>query len=180
MFLVLAALLPAAIAHIVVFGPGLLLQLAIACPTALACEALALRLRGRSTAPFLRDGSVLVTAVLLAMSVTPLLPWWLTAAGTATAVLLGKHAFGGLGQNPFNPAMVGYAALLVSCPAEMTRWPLPAGAGSASWSDLAIADGSRLLRWTRPRSRRPGTLIPAPRRSTHCAPVSTSATRSRR
>ena len=137
MFLVLAALLPAAVAHVIVFGPGLLLQLAIACPTALLCEAAALRLRGRAAETFLRDGSVLVTAVLLAMCLTPLLPWWLTAAGTAAAVLLGKHAFGGLGQNPFNPAMVGYAALLVSCPAEMTRWPLPTGAGGPSWSELA-------------------------------------------
>jgi len=137
MFQVLAALLPVAVAHVVVFGPGLLLQLAVACPTALLCEAAALRLRGREAGPFVRDGSVLVTAVLLAMCLTPLLPWWLTAAGTATAVLIGKHVYGGLGQNPFNPAMVGYVALLVSCPAEMTRWPLPLGAGAHTWSDLA-------------------------------------------
>ena len=55
---------------------------------------------------------MLVTAVLLAFSITPLLPCWLTVFGTAAAVLLGKHLFGGLGQNPFNPAMVGYAMLL--------------------------------------------------------------------
>jgi electron transport complex protein RnfD len=134
---VLAGLVPVAIAHVVVFGPGLLLQLAVACPTALLCEAAALRLRGRAAGPCVRDGSVMVTAVLLSMCLTPLLPWWLTAAGTATAVLIGKHAFGGLGQNPFNPAMVGYAALLVSCPAEMTRWPLPLGAGTHEWGDLA-------------------------------------------
>ena len=137
MLQVLFALLPVCAAHVAVFGPGLLLQLAVACPTALLCEAAALRLRQRDGGPFLRDGSVLVTAVLLAMCVTPLLPWWLTAAGTATAVLLGKHVYGGLGQNPFNPAMVGYAVLLVSCPAEMTRWPVPLGAGSHTWSDLA-------------------------------------------
>lgn len=137
MFQVLLALLPFAVAHIVLFGPGLLLQLAVACPTALLCEAVALRWRGRDTTQPLRDGSVLVTAALLSCSVTPLLPWWLTVAGVAFAVLIGKHAFGGLGQNPFNPAMAGYAALLVSFPAPMTRWPLPLVDGSQSWSELA-------------------------------------------
>jgi Na+-translocating ferredoxin:NAD+ oxidoreductase subunit D len=138
MFQVLLALLPVAVVHVALFGPGLLLQLATACVVALACEALALRWRGRAAASALRDGSVLVTAVLLALSVTPLLSWWLTALGTALAVLLGKHAFGGLGQNPFNPAMVGYAILLVSFPLEMTRWPLPLDAGGAgSWGQLA-------------------------------------------
>jgi electron transport complex protein RnfD len=138
MYTVLVALVPAAGAHVVLFGPGLLLQATIASMTALACEALALRWRARATAPALRDGSVLVTACLLAISVTPLLPWWLTVFGTAIAVLLGKHAFGGLGQNPFNPAMVGYAVLLVSFPVEMTRWPVPLDAPSShQWGDLA-------------------------------------------
>lgn len=138
MFAVLLALLPVAVAHVALFGPGLLLQAAVACVTALGCEALALRWRRRDAGPALRDGSVLVTAVLLAFSVTPLLPWWLTVFGTALAVLLGKHAFGGLGQNAFNPAMVGYTALLVSFPVEMTRWPVPLDAGGAhGWADLA-------------------------------------------
>ena len=138
MFQVLLALLPVACVHVALLGPGLLLQLATACVVALACEALALRWRGRDAIPALRDGSVLVTAVLLALSVTPLLPWWLTALGTALAVWIGKHAFGGLGQNPFNPAMVGYAILLVSFPLEMTRWPLPLdAAGACSWAQLA-------------------------------------------
>ncbi|MDQ1341727.1 MAG: H+/Na+-translocating ferredoxin:NAD+ oxidoreductase subunit, partial [Pseudomonadota bacterium] len=125
MFQVLLALVPFAVVHVWLFGPALLLQLGVAAVTALGCEALALRLRGRPMPQFLRDGSVLVTAALLAVSVPPLLPWWLTAFGTAVAVLLGKHAYGGLGQNPFNPAMVGYAVLLVSFPVEMTRWPVP-------------------------------------------------------
>ncbi len=138
MFQVLFALLPVGIAHVALFGPGLLLQLAVACVTALLAEAVALRWRGRDAAPALRDGSVLVTAFLLAFSVTPLLPWWLGALGTALAVLLGKHVFGGLGQNPFNPAMVGYAILLVSFPAEMTRWPVPLDAGGThTWAELA-------------------------------------------
>jgi electron transport complex protein RnfD len=138
MFQVLLALLPVAIVHVALLGPGLLLQLATSCLVALACEALALRWRGRAAVPALRDGSVLVTAALLALSVPPLLPWWLTALGTALAVWLGKHVFGGLGQNPFNPAMVGYSILLVSFPFEMTRWPLPLdAAGAGSWGQLA-------------------------------------------
>jgi electron transport complex protein RnfD len=138
MFPVLLALVPAGIAHVALFGPGLLLQLSVACVTALLAEAAALRWRGRDAVPALKDGSVLVTAFLLAFSVPPLLPWWLGALGTALAVLLGKHVFGGLGQNPFNPAMVGYAILLVSFPAEMTRWPVPLDVeGTHTWPELA-------------------------------------------
>jgi electron transport complex protein RnfD len=124
MFLVLLALVPAGVAHVAVLGPGLLLHLVVAAPVALGCEAAALGLRRRPAGPALRDGSVLVTAALLAFCLPPLLPWWLTALGTAVAVLLGKHVYGGLGYNPFNPAMVGYAVLLISFPVAMTRWPL--------------------------------------------------------
>jgi electron transport complex protein RnfD len=118
MYQVLLALIPVATAQVVLYGPGCLL-------------------RGRGAAPFVRDGSVLVTAALLALAVSPWLPWWLTLFGTAIAVLLGKHAYGGLGYNPFNPAMVGYAVLLVSFPLEMTRWPLPLGSTTHGWADLA-------------------------------------------
>ena len=131
------ALLPAIVAHVVFFGPGLLLQLAVACPTALACDALALRFRARADRMDGPDGGVLVTAVLLSLCVTPLLPGWLTAAGSALAVLVGKHAFGGLDRSPFNAAMVGYAALLLAFPADMVRWPLPLGSGTHAWTDLA-------------------------------------------
>ena len=114
-----------AVVQVALYGPRVLLQLATCGLVALACEAAALRLRGVAARRFLADGSVLVTAALLALSVPPLLPWWLAALGTAIAVLLGKHAYGGLGCNPFNPAMVGYAVLLVSFPLEMTRWAAP-------------------------------------------------------
>ena len=145
MFQVLLALVPVVLVQVAVFGPGLLLQVLVAGPVALACEALALRARGRDAAPFLRDGSVLVTAALLAVAVPPLLPWWLMALGTAIAVLLGKHVFGGLGSNPFNPAMVGYAALLVSFPLEMTRWPVPFALGG-DWDAYTGATALDALR----------------------------------
>lgn len=142
MLQVLLALVPVAIVQFWLYGPGTLRLLAVAAATALASEALALGLRRRTPQPFLRDGSVLVTAALLALALPPSLPWWLAAFGTAVAVLLGKHAYGGLGQNPFNPAMVGYAVLLVSFPLEMTRWPAP----GADWDALTGATALDALR----------------------------------
>jgi electron transport complex protein RnfD len=144
MMQVLVALVPVAVAHVMLYGPGLLVQLAACGAAALACEALALRARGADARRFLLDGSVLVTAALLALSVPPLLPWWLAMFGAAVAVLLGKHAYGGLGCNPFNPAMVGYAVLLVSFPLEMTRWPVPWPA--AEWDVVTGATALDRLR----------------------------------
>ncbi len=125
MCMVLLSLLPAMCVQTVYFGSGLLLQTGLAVSTGLLCEALALQMRHKPLAQSLTDGSVLVTAALLAMSMPPLAPWWLIVSAMAFAVLLGKHAFGGLGFNPFNPAMLGYAVLLVSFPRQMTSW-LPA------------------------------------------------------
>ena len=70
----------------------------------------------------LNDGSALVTAILLAISIPSFAPWWIIVIGTAFAVIFAKHLYGGMGYNPFNPAMVGYAMLLISFPVEMSRW----------------------------------------------------------
>lgn len=129
---VLVALVPGAMAMIVLFGWGVLFNLLIAVAIALPCEALLLGLRGRSVQPFLQDGSAPLCAVLLALALPPLAPWWLPALGVILALTLGKHLYGGLGYNPFNPAMVGYAALLVSFPAQMNVWlPPTAGPGGS-------------------------------------------------
>lgn len=138
MFQVLAALVPVLAVQVHLFGLRPLLLVAVAAIVAMACEALALRLRQRPMRPHLRDGSVLVTAALLALAVPPALPLWHLALGVAVAVLLAKHAYGGLGQNPFNPAMVGYAVLLVSFPLEMTRWPAPGGDWDAMTGATAL------------------------------------------
>ena len=122
---VIYALLPAIALHIWFFGPGLAIQILLAIVAALASEALALRLRGQPIARYLGDFSAVITAILIAMCLPPLSPWWLVVSGTAFAILLAKHLYGGLGSNPFNPAMVGYAVLLVSFPAELTRWTAP-------------------------------------------------------
>ncbi|MDY0066075.1 MAG: RnfABCDGE type electron transport complex subunit D [Steroidobacteraceae bacterium] len=129
MRLVLYALAPTVILHVAFFGPGLAIQILLGATAALAAEALALRLRRQPLRPFLTDGSALVTAVLLALCLPPLAPWWLIVSGTAFAILLAKHAYGGLGANPFNPAMVGYAVLLVSFPSRLLLWPAPSAAG---------------------------------------------------
>jgi electron transport complex protein RnfD len=125
MLLVLAALLPAIAAYYFFFGSGILISLALASITALAAEAAMLQLRNYPVKHFLTDGSAILTAWLLALSIPPLAPWWLVVAGTAFAIIVAKHLYGGLGNNLFNPAMVGFAVLMISFPATMTQWPAP-------------------------------------------------------
>jgi electron transport complex protein RnfD len=134
---VLYALTPAAIVYIWFFGTGLLVNLAVASLTALLCEAAVLKLRGRSTRQSLRDGSALVTAVLLTFAIPPFVPWWIPAFGTAAAIVIAKHLYGGLGKNFFNPAMVGYVLLLVSFPVEMTQW-IPPRMGDIDYERLSL------------------------------------------
>ncbi|MFZ9641954.1 MAG: electron transport complex subunit RsxD [Candidatus Methylopumilus sp.] len=125
MLKVMLALVPAIAAYVWVFGAGILVELALASVTALSAEALMLKLRQRPIKPFLMDGSALLTAWLLALSLPPLAPWWLVVVGTLFAIVIAKQLYGGLGYNPFNPAMVGYAVLLISFPVLMTHWPAP-------------------------------------------------------
>ena len=125
MLWVVAACSPAALISTWFFGIGLLLNVLQAALYASLAEAAVARLRGLPPALLLKDYSALVTAVLLGMALPPGLAWWLVLLGTAFAILVAKHAFGGLGQNPFNPAMCGYALLLLSFPLDMTAWHLP-------------------------------------------------------
>ncbi len=123
MFKVLLALIPGIITYVWVFGGGILITLTLATVTALLTEALMLRLRKRPVKPFLSDYSAIITAWLLALSIPPLAPWWLVVVGVAFAIIIAKQLYGGLGYNPFNPAMIGYAVLLISFPVIMTKWP---------------------------------------------------------
>jgi len=123
MLQVLLALLPGIAAYVWLIGPGIVVQLVIATLTALAGEAFMLALRRKRLALFLSDGSAIVTAWLIALSFPPLAPWWLIVVGTLLAIVVAKHLYGGLGQNPFNPAMVAFAACIVSFPALMSQWP---------------------------------------------------------
>lgn len=125
MLKVIAALLPGIAAHAWFFGPGIWVSLFVCTVLGIALESLMLLVRSRPIGPVLQDGSVLLTACLLALSLPTLAPWWLYAVGMIFAVVVAKHLYGGLGQNPFNPAMVGYAALIVSFPFYMTQWSAP-------------------------------------------------------
>jgi electron transport complex protein RnfD len=76
------------------------------------------------------DGSALLTGILLALNLPPSTPWWLSLLGAAIAILIGKQVYGGLGYNPFNPALVARVVLLISFPVQMTSWTTPAPLGS--------------------------------------------------
>ena len=128
---VLMAAVPGVAALTWFFGFGTLVNICVACLAAIGCESLALTLRRRPLAPYLRDGSALVTAALLAIAMPPASPWWLLAIGAAFSILIAKHLYGGLGYNPFNPAMAGYVVLLISFPVEMTAWLAPEGTAAA-------------------------------------------------
>jgi len=134
---VLVGTLPGIAALAWFFGWGTLVNVLLAVVVALACEALVLKARGKPLAFYLTDLSAVVTAVLLACALPPLAPAWLVAFGTAFAIVFGKQLYGGLGMNPFNPAMLGYALLLVSFPVAMTTWNLPA---SLAGAPLSLAD----------------------------------------
>ena len=133
---VLLATIPGVVALTHFFGFGTLVNIAFACIVALACEALALKLRKRELGFYLNDASALVTATLLAIAMPPGSPWWLIAVGVAFSIFIAKHLYGGIGYNPFNPAMVGYVVLLISFPVEMTAWLAPSGVNATNTPGL--------------------------------------------
>lgn len=126
MLQVLLALIPGIIAMVWYFGWGVLINLGIAGMAAVAAEALVMKLRQRPVLPVISDLSALLTAVLLALAIPPLLPWWMTVLGTVFAIVIVKQLYGGIGYNPFNPAMAAYVFLLISYPSQMTSWLAPA------------------------------------------------------
>lgn len=125
MLLVLLAALPGMAAQWVFFGYGSFIQVILAALSAWLTEAAILKVRKQPVLPNLADNSALLTALLLGISLPPLAPWWLVVLGTAFAIVIAKQLYGGLGQNPFNPAMVGYVVLLISFPVQMTSWLPP-------------------------------------------------------
>ncbi|MEI7430069.1 MAG: RnfABCDGE type electron transport complex subunit D [Betaproteobacteria bacterium] len=137
---VLIALLPGIAAYVWLAGPAILLQLALATITALLAEFFMLKLLKKPVELFLTDGSAVVTAWLIALAFPPLAPWWLIIVGVAFAMLIAKHLYGGLGQNPFNPAMIAFAICIVSFPAQMSQWP-PVDLHSSLSDQLAVVFG---------------------------------------
>ncbi|HRF10656.1 MAG: RnfABCDGE type electron transport complex subunit D [Candidatus Accumulibacter phosphatis] len=141
MVIVMAALVPATLFGFWLYGwPAVYLWMISVAAAALG-EAFCLRLMGRDARTVLGDGSAWLTGWLLALSLPPWAPWWIGVCGGLFATVLGKQVFGGLGQNLFNPAMVGRVALLISFPVQMTAWvaPLPIFDAAAPGPIAALA-----------------------------------------
>ncbi len=139
MFMVVYALIPGTLASMYFFGWGVLFNLIVAIITCLLAEAVMLKLRNREIYNTLQDGSALLTACLLALALPSLAPWWITVIASLFAIVVAKHLYGGLGFNPFNPAMVGYIVVMVSFPLEMTLWTAPMGVATSTingWPDF--------------------------------------------
>lgn len=141
---VLLALVPGLIIYVTLMGPAILLQLAIGTVVALLAEALMLRLRNRPVGIALSDGSAVVTAWLLVLCLPPTVPWWITVLGVAIAVVAAKQLYGGLGQNPFNPAMAAYCTLVIAYPAILSQWPSPGELDTATQIARIFADHHEL------------------------------------
>ena len=121
---VIWALVPAFIASVIVFGAGALIVTATSVASCLFFEWFITRflLKRPST---LSDGSAIITGILLAFNLPSNIPLYMIVMGALVAIGIGKMVFGGLGNNPFNPALVGRVFLLISFPARMTSWPVP-------------------------------------------------------
>ncbi|MGL5335306.1 MAG: electron transport complex subunit RsxD [Enterovibrio sp.] len=125
MLWVICCTLPGVAALTYFFSYGVLWQIALCASCALAIEAACLVLRKRPVLPALLDGSALLSGVLLGIALPPLAPWWVGFIGCLFAIGIAKQLYGGLGQNPFNPAMIGYVVLLIAFPVQMTAWLSP-------------------------------------------------------
>jgi electron transport complex protein RnfD len=121
---VIFAMLPAFAFSVYVFGLGALMVTLIAVLSAVFFEYMITKYLLKRE-PDIMDGSAIVTGMLLAFNVPTNLPWWLVVIGSFVAIGIGKMSFGGLGNNPFNPALVGRVFLLISFPVQMTTWPVP-------------------------------------------------------
>ncbi|MEX2473989.1 electron transport complex subunit RsxD [Marinobacter sp.] len=120
MLWVMLAALPGLLAQTLFFGWGNLINVVWCVVVALGSEALMLSLRKKPLAFFLRDNTAAVTGLLLGLSLPQFTPLWVSAIAVISAIVMAKQLYGGLGSNPFNPAMVGYALVLISFPVAMT------------------------------------------------------------
>ncbi|WP_428034090.1 electron transport complex subunit RsxD [Amphritea sp.] len=140
MLTVLIATLPGLAAMTFFFGWGTLIQVIWGTLLAVGLEAAIVKLRKRPVSFYLTDYSAVVTAVLLGLALPPFAPWWVMTVGMIVAIVIAKQLYGGMGNNPFNPAMVAYALLLVSFPVQMTSWTAPFVMTGDGWSVLSLGD----------------------------------------
>ena len=152
---VVLATVPGAAVLFYFFGWGVIFNLVTCVAVCLFTEAAIFRLRRRPWHQGLHDYSALVTAILLGLALPPLAPWWIPVIGSLFAIIFAKHLYGGLGYNPFNPAMAGYVLLLISFPLSMTTWLPPASLATqvpnfaeSWWLFLSGSDGQgHTLTW---------------------------------
>jgi len=124
MWAVTLALVPSGAAGVFIFGPKALYVTIISVVSAVAAEVIMLALRKKDVQT-VYDGSAVLTGLLLAYNLPPGIPLWAPAIGAIFAIVIGKQAFGGLGHNIFNPALIGRAFLMISWPVYMTTWRNP-------------------------------------------------------
>ena len=124
MYGVIIALLPAFLVSVLFFGIGTIIITSIAVISCLIFEYLIQRFLLKEKTS-ISNGSAMVTGILLAFCLPSNIPVWLVISGSLVAIGVGKMSFGGLGTNPFNPALVGRVFLFVSFPVHMTSWPEP-------------------------------------------------------
>lgn len=125
---VIYALLPACAVSIYFFGLPALRVLVLCTLGCVLAEILCQKMMSRPSS--WRDGSAALTGILLALNLPPASPWWLALLGVLVAIVIGKQVYGGLGHNPFNPALVARVVLLISFPVQMTTWSAPTPLGS--------------------------------------------------
>ena len=126
---VVIALMPAFVVSIVVFGVDVLRVTAISVAACVAFEYLIQKFMFRGPLT-ISNWSAVVTGVLLAFNLPASIPWWIVVIGAFVAIAVAKMTFGGLGKNPFNPALVGRVFLLIAYPVQMTTWPMPVTNGA--------------------------------------------------
>jgi len=124
MYGVIISLIPAFLVTVYMFGLGALIVIAVSVVSCVLAEALIQRYIMKVPVR-INDGSAIVTGILLAFNLPSNIPWWMVVVGAVFAIGVGKMTYGGLGNNPFNPALVGRVFLLISFPVQMTSWPLP-------------------------------------------------------
>ena len=132
MWAVAAALLLPLAGSVYVYGIAALMQTLLAVSGCVASEACCLRYRQQPIAATLGDGSAVIAGMIIGLSVPPAAPWHIALSASVFAMCLAKHCYGGLGNNPFNPAMAGYALAFVSFPADFSGWHV------ADWTTVFI------------------------------------------
>ncbi len=143
MWTVVYALIPAVIAATYFFGFRVLLIVAVSIIGAIVTEYSFLKIRNKDLV--INDGSAVLTGLLLALTLPPSIPLWTAFLGSVVAIGLGKQVFGGLGHNPFNPALIGRAFLTASYPVLMTTWVID---GTSTATPLSrISNGEALRIW---------------------------------